>query len=88
MLHVSKCGQWNKLITGRTLSECKGDIQNFTSDIILAADDSRLVLSQWETTLQCNVVSHWLNPMPGVAAVHLQPKFIHRASVKISIMIS
>ena len=27
-------------------------------------DHSRYELSQWETTLHCNVVSHWLGPYP------------------------
>ena len=27
-------------------------------------DHSRYGLSQWDTTLQCNVISHWLSPYP------------------------
>ena len=30
-------------------------------------DNSGCGLSQWETTLQCNVVSHWLSPYPELS---------------------
>ena len=38
--------------------------EKFT-DEALGGDNSQHGLSQWEATLQCNVVSHWLNPYPG-----------------------
>ena len=34
------------------------------TNFILPRDHSRYGLSQWETTLHCNVVSHWLSPYP------------------------
>ena len=37
-------------------------IRCFLWNFILIRDHSAFWLSQWDTTLQCNVVSHWLSP--------------------------
>ena len=36
--------------------------------------DSRLVPNQWETSLQCNAVSHWLDANPESALTHYRPR--------------
>ena len=40
-------------------------------------DNSGYGLSQRETTLQCNVVSHWLSPYPGWSWWHDVAPYIH-----------
>ena len=38
----------------------------FITVIVLSSRDQYTYgISQWETTLQCNVVSHWLSPYPN-----------------------
>ena len=39
-------------------------------------DHFRHGLSQWETTLHCNVVSHWLSPHPAISWYHI-PRKMH-----------
>ena len=39
-------------------------------------DHSGYSLSQWETTLQCNVVSHWLRPYPELPLIINRGSFI------------
>ena len=33
-----------------------------STEIMISRDQSEYGLNQWETTLQCNVVFHWLSP--------------------------
>ena len=43
--------------------------------------DSRFVLCQWETSLQCNAVSHWLGTNLESALISLMPQTAKTASI-------
>ena len=45
-------------------AKCQQFCPETVGEINTPSDHSGYELSQWETTLQHNVVSHWLNPQP------------------------